>query len=118
MNPPLPPAEALTHLKDALGVNYAAPTDNATLTRALTVDGVTVEGIFYPRPWATAARLIADNTEYEVGGELNAQIDRKLKTLLRTQLSLDAAQGISAYVFVTVQAWPPVGGPVVTTGTW
>ncbi|GAA4002701.1 hypothetical protein GCM10022631_11770 [Deinococcus rubellus] len=118
MNPPLPSAEALTHLTDALGVNYAAPTDQDTLTRALSVDGVTVEGVFYARPWATAARLIADNTEYEVGGELNAQIDRKLKTLLRTQLSLDAAQGISAYVPSQVQAWPPMGGPVNNEEVW
>lgn len=118
MNPPLPPAEALTHLTDALGVNYAAPTDAATLTRALSVEGVTVEGSFYPRPWATAARLIADNTEYEVGGELNAQIDRKLAVLARTQLSMDAGQGITAYVPSQVQAWPPMGGPVTNEATY
>ncbi|WP_161884057.1 hypothetical protein [Deinococcus alpinitundrae] len=118
MNPPLSTDEALTHLTDALGVNYGAPTDEATLTRALKVDGVTVEGVAYPRPWATAARLIADNTEYEVGGELAARIDRKLAVLARTQLSMDAAQGITAYVPSQVQAWPPAGGPVNNEGVW
>ncbi|WP_161883853.1 hypothetical protein [Deinococcus alpinitundrae] len=118
MNPPLPTDEALTHLTDALGVNYAAPKDDATLTRALTVDSVTVAGIIYPRPWATAARLIADNTEYELDEGLKARVDRKLATLARTQLSMDAAQGITAYVPSQVQAWPPMGGPVRTEGTW
>jgi len=118
VNPPLPPTEALTHLTDALGANYGGPTDTATLTRALTVDAVTVDGQVYRRPWGTAARLIRDNTEYEVGGELAARIDRKLAGLSRTQLSMDAGQGITAYVLDQVQAWPPAGGPVRTEGTW
>ncbi|AWN22208.1 hypothetical protein DKM44_02295 [Deinococcus irradiatisoli] len=118
MTSPLSDTDALQHLKDALGSTYAAPKDDPTLTRALGVDTVTVDGQEYPRPWATAARLIADNTEYEVGGELAARIDRKLASLRRTQHGMDVAAGISAYVPTEIQAWPPVGGVVPTEGTY
>ena len=38
---PLSLPDALQHLRDALGANYGAETDDATLTRALGVDAVT-----------------------------------------------------------------------------
>ena len=91
---PLSEAEALTHLKDALGSNYGGATDNATLTRALSVDGVTVGADFHARPWATAARLIRENTEYEVASGLVGQINRKLRGLDAQQRQMDLLAGI------------------------
>lgn len=83
-------AEALTHLLDALGSSYSGPKDDATLTRALSVDAVGT----VLRPWATAARLITDNTEYEVTDKLQARIDRKLQSLAATQDREDARNGV------------------------
>lgn len=100
---PLALADALLFLRDALGDNYGAATDEATLSRALSVDAiiqrtgdnVTTVGL---RPWATAARLIRWNTEYEVGGQLSPRIDRKLQQLDAQQAQMDALAGISALV--------------------
>lgn len=83
-------AEALQHLRDALGGSYAGAVDDPTLKRALGVDKV---GEVF-RPWATAARLITDNTEYEVTDKLAARIDRKLAQLAATQDRFDAEAGI------------------------
>lgn len=83
-------AVALQHLKDALGANYAGPDDDATLSRALGVDKVGT----VVRPWATAARLIAENTEYEVTDKLAARIDRKIRSLVQTQDREDARNGV------------------------
>ena len=101
---PLSLPDALQHLRDALGANYGAETDEPTLTRALGVDAVVAptgtDGAarVHPRPWATAARLIRDNTEYEVDKGLAARIDRKLQGLERQQQQGDAQAGITAYL--------------------
>ena len=84
---PMTEADALQHLRDALGANYDGPGDDSTLKRALQVDARGEQ----LRPWATAARLIKFNTEYEVGGELQARVDRKLAELEQTQKDTDAA---------------------------
>lgn len=94
---------ALQYLRDALGDNYGAATDDPALSRALAVDAVIKpisisEGQVHTRPWATAARLIRWNTEYEVGGQLSARIDRKLQQLDAQQAMADAAAGITALV--------------------
>lgn len=92
---PLDLSSALQHLRDALGDNYGGATDEDTLTRALGVDGYAAAGdVFHARPWATAARLITDNTEYEVDKGLRARIDRKLKGLTLKQTQMDALAGI------------------------
>lgn len=78
--------DALQHLRDALGSNYEGATDDGALGRALRVDA---QGDRL-RPWATAARLIKFNTEYEVGGDMQARIDRKLAELEQTQRGADA----------------------------
>ena len=98
-SPPLSTSTALEHLTDALGANYGGPLDDPALERALKVDSLTVQppnlpAVTYPRPWATAARLIRDNTEYEVSGELKPRIDRKLAGLMYTQRGMDTASGI------------------------
>ena len=95
---PLSLPDALTELRDALGANYGAETDDATLTRALNRDAVTVDGAVHPRPWATAKRLIEFNTEYEVSKGLQARIDRKLKALDDQQREADLAAGIEGLV--------------------
>ncbi len=95
---PLSLDAALLDLRDALGDNYGAATDDATLTRALSRDAVQVAGQVHPRPWATAARLIRMNTEYEVTDGLQAKIDRKLAALDAEQCQADAAAGIAAAV--------------------
>ena len=101
---PLSLSGALQHLRDALGANYGAETDEPTLTRALGVDAVAAptgtDGAaqVHPRPWATAARLIRDNTEYEVNKGLAARIDRKLGGLDRQQAQADALAHITAYL--------------------
>ncbi|EYB68923.1 hypothetical protein DEIPH_ctg013orf0028 [Deinococcus phoenicis] len=89
--PAMSEADALQHLRDALGENYAGATDEATLTRALWVDAAGGR----LRPWATAARLIKFNTEYEVDEGLKARVDRKLAELADTQRGADAAAGRS-----------------------
>ena len=91
---PLAEADALTHLTDALGSNYGGSTEPGTLQRALSVDGVTVGAAFHVRPWATAARLIAENTEYEVTSGLAARLDRKLTSLKTQQRQMDLLAGI------------------------
>lgn len=95
---PLATEDALQHLRDALGANYAGAVDTPTLERALSVDAVTVADLAHLRPWATARRLIMDNTEYEVNKGLQARIDRKLQGLLDRQAQADDAAGITAYV--------------------
>lgn len=95
---PLTETEALTHLKDALGEGYGGPTDETTLLRALSVDGVSVVAVFHARPFATAYRLIKFNTEYEVDKNLKARIDRKLGQLLVQQRQMDALAGILAFL--------------------
>lgn len=107
---PLDLPSALQHLRDALGENYSAATDDATLTRALGVDAVYVGASastseqVHARPWATAHRLISDNTEYELDKGLKARIDRKLAGLVRQQASADSAAGISELVASLVEA--------------
>lgn len=95
--------DALEHLTDALGPNYGGTVDEDALNRALGVDSLTVARpvdsvtsvtTLYLRPWATAARLIRFNTEYEVGGELTARLDRKINALLLLQRGEDMANGI------------------------
>ncbi|GGO32703.1 hypothetical protein [Deinococcus humi] len=111
---PLSEADALTHLKDALGSNYGGATDPATLTRALSVDGIhdgppSMEGVqFHVRPWATAARLIEENTEYEVNSGLAARIDRKLQSLKAKQRQMDALAGILHLLPSTAEEWGQV----------
>lgn len=95
---PLGLPDALQFLRDALGDNYGAATDDGTLTRALGVDAVDVADKTHPRPWATAARLIRWNTEYEVSKGLNARIDRKLQQLDAQQARADAQAGIAEAV--------------------
>lgn len=112
---PLSTPDALQHLRDALGDNYGAATDDVTLTRALSVDAATVGGAAHPRPWATAARLIRDNTEYEVSKGLNARIDRKLRGLDDRQMQMDALAGILHQLPSTGLGqgdWPPASGSV------
>lgn len=93
---PLSLSDALQELNDALGANYGAERDDVTLTRALSRDAlVDGESVVHPRPWATAARLIRWNTEYEIGGSLNARIDRKLSDLEDQQAEADLTAGIS-----------------------
>ncbi|WP_295818878.1 hypothetical protein [uncultured Deinococcus sp.] len=104
---------ALEHLRDALGANYGGPTDTPTLERALGVDAVTVEGTVHPRPWATAARLIRDNTEYEVSKGLSARIDRKLQGLDAQQARADTTAGIQV-LDPSDDRWPPRSGVVDT----
>ena len=111
---PLSQDAALEHLRDALGANYGGPTDSTTLERALGVDAVPVEGTVHLRPWATAARLIRDNTEYEVSKGLAARIDRKLQGLDAQQARADRAAGILALLPGADDAWPPRSGPVDT----
>lgn len=107
---PLALPDALQFLRDALGDNYGASTDDQTLTRALGVDAVsapTGEGgaaQAHARPWATAARLIRWNTEYEVSKNLNARIDRKLQQLDAQQAAADAQAGITDVVAETFGA--------------
>ncbi|MBZ9712183.1 hypothetical protein [Deinococcus multiflagellatus] len=121
---PLTPAVALQHLRDALGANYGAETDDTTLSRALSVDGVRdapptdPAAQFHVRPWATAARLLKDNTEYEVDKGLKARIDRKIQGLEATQRQMDALAGITAMVPGAQQSWGPVSGAVPTRGNW
>ena len=118
MNLPLSKSEALAHLTDALGANYGGDTNEAVLVRALGVDSVADKaGALYRRPWATARRLIADNTEYEVSDGLTAQINRKLAGLDRTQRGMDLAQGISALVPNPFQQLT-ASGPVSTQGNY
>lgn len=112
---PLGVNEALQHLRDALGANYGGPTDDGVLTRALGVDAVMVNPQVHARPWATAARLIRENTEYEVDKGLQARIDRKLLGLDRTQAQADAVAGITHLIpGDEASAWPPAGGAVRT----
>ena len=116
---PLPTPDALQALRDALGDNYGAATDDTTLTRALGVDAVTVGGAVHPRPWATAARLIRFNTEYEVNKGLQARIDRKLAGLERQQAGADARAGIEAYLpELEGVAGAARSGSVPTEGVW
>lgn len=123
---PLDVSSALTHLRDALGANYEGPTDDTTLTRALIVDGIhdappDVEGVqFHYRPWATAARLIRENTEYEVNEGMAARIDRKLGSLDTQQARMDAVAGI-LHLLPSEDGgmgWPPSGSAVPTEGVW
>ena len=116
---PLSPSRALEHLRDALGANYGGPVDEDTLSRALGVDGAQVAGGFHLRPWATAARLIRENTEYEVSGDLAARIDRKLGSLDRKQMQMDAVAGILHLLPGQDDAslWP-AGGSVDTRAVW
>lgn len=119
---PLALANALQFLRDALGANYGAETDTETLTRALGVDAVTVNGVAHPRPWATAARLIRWNTEYEVTGKLSARIDRKLQQLDAQQAQMDALAGIAEAVAAALESGSgvsqPLSGAVRTEATW
>lgn len=112
---PLGVDEALLHLRDALGANYGGPTDEGTLTRALGVDAVSDGTTAHARPWGTAARLIRENTEYEVDKGLQARIDRKLLGLDRTQAQADAVAGITHLIPGDAgSTWPPAGGAVRT----
>ena len=95
---PLTLEEALQELRDGLGDNYGAATDEATLTRALRGDALQVGEQVHPRPWATAARLIKMNTEYEVSEGLQARIDRKLAALEAEQGQADTEAGIAELV--------------------
>lgn len=96
---PLELGPALKELGDALGENYGGPVDTESLTRALARDAVVDgESVVHPRPWATAARLIRWNTEYEIGGKLNARIDRKLEDLEEQQREADMTAGISELI--------------------
>lgn len=95
MNYPFTESDALTALRDALGDNYSAATDDTTLNRALAVDSVSVDDASHVRPWSTAARLIRWNTEYEVDQGLQARIDRKLRQLDNQQKLADQAAGIT-----------------------
>lgn len=88
---PSPFEIARQHLLDGLGANYGAATDVPTLDRALLVDATQAGETVTLRPWATAARLIRFNTEYEVDGDLRARIDRKLAELEQTQRDADAS---------------------------
>lgn len=87
---PPTPEEALQALLDALEGNELADKPPAFLQRALAVDQVGA----VLRPRATAARLIEENTDYEVTGELRARIDRKIASLKRTQRQHDALFGV------------------------
>lgn len=126
---PLGLPAALQHLRDALGASYGADTGDDALTRALEVDAVTAptgpDGAaqVHARPWATAARLIRDNTEYEVNKGLQARIDRKLEGLDRQQGQMDALVQITAYLPGNRddgQALQSMGvsGSVPTEGVW
>lgn len=116
---PLSVPDALTALRDALGGNYGGATDDVTLTRALGVDAVWDGTAAHARPWATAARLIRENTEYEVDKGLAARIDRKLSGLEATQAQADAQAGITHLIpGRDATSWPPTGGPVQTEGVW
>ncbi len=117
---PLNAADALVRLTDALGANYGGPTDEPTLKRALGDDAVVKETVVHPRPWATAARLIRENTEYEVNKGLQAQIDRKLAGLELKQAQMDSLAGITDLVpqGADAQSWVPHGGPVRTEGVF
>lgn len=116
---PLTPDLAQQHLLDALGANYAGPTDAPALTRALQLDAVRdATGVRRLRPWATAARLIRLNTEYELSGELAARIDRKLAALEAQQAGADVAGGIQGAVASLGSETGPGGGPVPIQVTW
>ena len=122
---PLSLPDALQHLRDALGANYGGETDASALTRAMGVDAVVAPtgpsgaAQAHPRPWATAARLIRDNTEYEVNKGLQARIDRKLAGLERQQAGADARAGIEAYLpELEGVAGAARSGSVPTEGVW
>lgn len=116
---PLTAVQALQHLTDALGANYTGATDEATLTRALGVDAFTHDGVVHARPWATAARLITDNTEYEVTKGLEARIDRKLAGLDTQQTQADAIAGILHLLPASADtSWAPMSGSVPTEGRY
>jgi hypothetical protein len=110
--------DAEEHLQDALGANYAGPTDEDTLRRALTVDAVKLGSTRHYRPWATARRLIIGNTEYEVGGELTARIDRKLRALLEQQQAADLQAGVDHLVPDASGPGRPASGPLDTQGVF
>jgi len=112
---PLSVPDALTALRDALGGNYGGRDDDATLTRALGVDAVWDGTAAHARPWATAARLIRENTEYEVDKGIAARIDRKLGGLESTQAQADAQAGIAHLIpGRDATSWPPAGGAAET----
>lgn len=117
---PLDLEEALVRLTDALGANYGGPMDEATLKRALGDDAVLVESAVHARPWATAARLIRENTEYEPNKGIEARIDRKIQGLELKQGQMDALAGILHLIPNTDDGrnWPPMGGPVETRGVF
>lgn len=115
---PIPGEKALQHLLDALGANYGGPVDDVTLTRALGVDALTVETAVHPRPWATAARLIRDNTEYELDKGLKARIDRKLDGLWLQQRSADRQAGIISLLSAPDEVTAPRSGAVDTRVVW
>ncbi|MVN88634.1 hypothetical protein GO986_18010 [Deinococcus sp. HMF7620] len=116
---PLSLAAGLQHLQDALGEGYGGNLDTDALTRALSVDALRVDTAVHPRPWATAARLITDNTEYEVSKGLNARIDRKLSGLEEQQMQADAIAGILHLLPRTDEtSWPPRSGSVATDGVF
>ena len=118
--PPLTLSDALEHLTDALGANYGASTDEEVLQRALKVDRLLVGTETHYRPWATAARLIRDNTEYEVTGEMQARIDRKLGGLDLTQRGADMAAGILDLIIErdALLSGFPKSGMLVTEGVF
>lgn len=117
---PLTAVAALQHLTDALGANYTGATDEATLTRALGVDAfAAADGTVHIRPWATAARLISDNTEYEVTKGMEAKFDRKIRGLETQQTQADAIAGILHLLPSSGDtSWPPVSGSVPTEGRY
>lgn len=114
---PLTLADALQYLRDALGANYGAETDDATLTRELGVDAVAVPtgtggaAVVHARPWWTAKRLIKFNTEYELDYKLKAQVNRKLRELEQMQAAADAVAGITDFLPRTGADGLPDGWP-------
>ena len=118
---PLSDTEAARILSGRLGVNYAGPTDPDTLAFELSVDAVVgADSQVHARPWATARRLIIDNTEYEVSSGLDPRLDRKLRELAAQQGAADATAGITDLVAAlngeqTGTAW---SGSVETKAVW
>lgn len=116
--PALTLTDALQALRDALGENYGAATDDVTLTRALAVDEVVNDDVVHPRPWGTAVRLIKWNTEYELTGELRARIDRKLGQLVALQAREDVRQGVDHLVVRPRNGLAGQCGPVDTKAAY
>jgi len=92
---------ALWYLRAALDDKADPPIrGDAELTGQLSADRGLLRALIAPytvsiyyRPWETAARLIEQGADYEVGGELQSRTDRKIASLRRTQTLKDAEYG-------------------------